>query len=408
MTNHVHIALQVGEIPLSRIMQNLSLRYTTWINRRRKRTGHVFQGRYKRWSVSQTASIPLATPLVNASYDEANEMLSHDGSTFTYDLNGNLETKTDTCGATSYTWDGRNRLAGISGFRDDCSQLSASFNYDALNRRVEKTVDGITTQYVYDGRDIIQESTNGVTTNYTRNLNIDEPLAFERSDGTVRYFKADALGSVIALTDGNGVVTTSYAYDAFGNVTASGSDVNPFQYAGRENDGTGLYYYRARYYSPGLRRFISEDPIRLLGGINYFVYVQNNPVNRLDPTGLAWVYDTGTNTLQQTDSSGNVTNSWPAGSGPWGNGQLPPGTYTLPSPPVTVPPNHPNQPSYCDGSGNCWWQPITPNFPTNRTGLGIHPDGNVPGTAGCIGATDNDTNSLRDALMNDQGPLTVR
>jgi REP element-mobilizing transposase RayT len=47
MTNHVHIALQVGEIPLSRIMQNLSLRYTAWINRRRKRTGHVFQGRYK-------------------------------------------------------------------------------------------------------------------------------------------------------------------------------------------------------------------------------------------------------------------------------------------------------------------------------------------------------------------------
>lgn len=47
MTNHVHVAFQVGEIPLSRIMQNLSLRYTAWINRRRRRTGHVFQGRYK-------------------------------------------------------------------------------------------------------------------------------------------------------------------------------------------------------------------------------------------------------------------------------------------------------------------------------------------------------------------------
>ena len=47
MTTHIHLALQVGEIPLSRIMQNLSLRYTAWINRRRRRTGHVFQGRYK-------------------------------------------------------------------------------------------------------------------------------------------------------------------------------------------------------------------------------------------------------------------------------------------------------------------------------------------------------------------------
>jgi putative transposase len=47
MANHIHLALQVGEIPLSRIMQNLSLRYTAWINRRQGRSGHLFQGRYK-------------------------------------------------------------------------------------------------------------------------------------------------------------------------------------------------------------------------------------------------------------------------------------------------------------------------------------------------------------------------
>ncbi len=61
---------------------------------------------------------------------------------------------------------------------------------------------------------------------------------------------------------------------------------------------------------------------------------------------------------------------------------------------------------YCDGAGTVW-QPITSSFPTNRMGFGIHPDGNVPGTAGCIGATSNDTTSLRDALTNDPGPLTV-
>jgi len=61
---------------------------------------------------------------------------------------------------------------------------------------------------------------------------------------------------------------------------------SPFQYTGSENDNTDLYYYRARYYSPELQRFISEDPIGLLGGINFFIYVGNNSVNSKDPFGL--------------------------------------------------------------------------------------------------------------------------
>jgi RHS repeat-associated protein len=213
-------------------------------------------------------------------------MLSFDEASLTYNPNGNLASRTDACGTTDYTWDARNRLIGISGYHDDCSPLAASFSYDALNRRIGKTVDGITTQNAYDGWDIIQEATGGVTTDYTRTLNIDEPLAFERSDGTARYYKADALGSIIALLDGDGNMTTSYAYDAFGKVAISGSDANPFQYAGRESDGTGLYYYRMRYFSPEMRRFVSEDPIRLAGGMNFYAYVQNNPINHIDPFGL--------------------------------------------------------------------------------------------------------------------------
>jgi len=104
----------------------------------------------------------------------------------------------------------------------------------------------------------------------------------------VRYYHADALGSIIGLSDENGQMVTTYAYDAFGQVAMAGelSD-SPFQYTGRENDGTGLYYYRARYYSPELQRFISEDPIRLAGGdINYYVYVSNDPIRYRDPHGL--------------------------------------------------------------------------------------------------------------------------
>jgi RHS repeat-associated protein len=156
-----------------------------------------------------------------------------------------------------------------------------------LGRRIEKTVNSVITQYVYDGLDIIQEIQGGVKTNYIRTLNIDEPLARIKADGTIQHYKSDALGSVIALTDDTGAVKTNYTYDPFGNITVSGENSdNPFQYTGRENDGTGLYYYRARYYSPELQRFVSEDPVDLRGGINFYTYVGNSPINWRDPSGL--------------------------------------------------------------------------------------------------------------------------
>ena len=67
---------------------------------------------------------------------------------------------------------------------------------------------------------------------------------------------------------------------------ATGSSNNPYQYTGRENDGTGLYYYRARYYSPMLKRFISEDPMGLAAGLNSYAYAGGDPIDLRDPSGL--------------------------------------------------------------------------------------------------------------------------
>ena len=93
-------------------------------------------------------------------------------------------------------------------------------------------------------------------------------------------------GGTVALTDATGAVAKTYTYEPFGETTAVGADTtNSFQYTGRRNDGIGLYFYRARYYSPFLQRFIREDPIGFVGGPNLYAYVSSSPTNFRDPTG---------------------------------------------------------------------------------------------------------------------------
>ena len=113
-------------------------------------------------------------------------------------------------------------------------------------------------------------------------LGVDERLS--RMGSTVL---TDALGSAVGLSTA-GAVQTRYGYDPYGVATATGTaSDNPFQFTGRENDGTGLLAYRNRYYNPAWGRFVSEDPIGLQGGdVNLYRYVRNNPTALTDPSGL--------------------------------------------------------------------------------------------------------------------------
>jgi RHS repeat-associated protein len=124
---------------------------------------------------------------------------------------------------------------------------------------------------------------------YVMGLNLDEPLARIDNSGSVHYYHADIIGSIVALTNSSAEVTTRYNYSPFGKTAIIGNDVsNPFRFTGREwDEETGLYYYRSRYYSPDMGRFISEDPIRFKSGqVNWYAYVGNNPINMVDPLGL--------------------------------------------------------------------------------------------------------------------------
>ena len=223
-----------------------------------------------------TASV-LPSAVANATYDAANEQTAFAGATLTYDNNGNLTSD----GTNTYVWDARNRLVSISG------GVTASFKYDALGRRTNKVVGIAASQFLYDGNDIAAEIGGGaVGANYLRSLNIDEPFIRQASTGNEHYH-TDALGSSLGLSNVQGASAMTYTYEPFGKTTVTGTSANAFQYTGRENDGTGHYYYRARYYSPMSTRFLSEDPLRFSGGsTNFYGYVMLNPVNRNDPYGL--------------------------------------------------------------------------------------------------------------------------
>jgi RHS repeat-associated protein len=178
----------------------------------------------------------------------------------------------------------------------------SNFKYDGLGRRIERTVASTTEKYLYDGLDIIiqKDSAGNVRGRYFRGLAIDEP--WQRIDitpaqgnqttTTNRIYLADALGSIVALTDTNKVIQTEYDYQPFGATSMTGaSNKNAYKFTAREDDSTGLYYYRARYYHPALGRFVSEDPFWMIDGPNMYAYARNSPLIWSDPSGLAGIDD---------------------------------------------------------------------------------------------------------------------
>ena len=209
----------------------------------------------KTGSFAQTG---LPQPVSGNTFNAANEMTSFNGTPQTYDANGNLAND----GTSTYNWDARNHLTAIAG------PNSASFAYDPRVGAHRRRSIVRSTQFLYDGLNPVQELQSGAPgANMLTGLGIDE--YFQRSDCSgPRDYLSDILRSTLALTDSSGTIQTQYSYDPFGNTGSTGyASSNPYQFTGRENDRTGLdLFYRARYYSPTLQGFISQDPLYFGGG----------------------------------------------------------------------------------------------------------------------------------------------
>ena len=226
------------------------------------------------------ASIALPAPEAgNAVFDKDNRLTTLGGRSFTYDTDGQL--KTD--GQRTYTWNARGQLSSLT---ESAGNKTSLLTYDPLGTRTAKTTDGATRKFLTDGSNpAVEQDSAGQTTATVATSGLDQYLT-RTEKGATQVYLTDALGTVAALANTDGTIATRYTYDPNGKPTTTGSaTANPYTFTGREDDGTGLLYYRNRYYDPQTGRFISQDPIGHAGGTNLYQYALSSPTTYTDPSG---------------------------------------------------------------------------------------------------------------------------
>lgn len=222
-------------------------------------------------------------------YDANNQLLAVGDTRYTYDNNGNTIRHTDPTGITDFEYNLENRLARVI---KDGKEIQ--YYYDPFGRRLFKEIDGKKTWFDHSDEGLVAEydDAGNLLTSYSWKPGTTwstSPVMLSKN-GQHYFYQNDHLGAPRALTDTRGNIVWQAEYDVFGALEITTREVeNNLRFPGQYFDGeTGLYYNWHRYYEPENGRYISADPIGLMGGVNLFAYAANNPLVKIDPHGLDW------------------------------------------------------------------------------------------------------------------------
>jgi RHS repeat-associated protein len=240
-------------------------------------------------SSSNTAYSFTGYAAVNRSYatNGLNQHLTAGSASFSYDSKGNLTSD----GSNSFCYSSENMLTGMNG---TCATPTVSLTYDPF-LRLYQVVGSATTRYAYNGLNIIADynQNNLLQHRYVFGPGVDRPIVEYSGNGTNNrtFLSADERGSIVARTGNTGSLNAANAYDEYGipQTDSHGNVLNVglFQYTGQAwLSDIGMYYYKARIYSPTLGRFLQTDPIGYEDNANVYAYVNDDAVNYVDPLGL--------------------------------------------------------------------------------------------------------------------------